>query len=86
MDELSMLTNVLISDKQHCVFKWNSWIFDPDDGSAKSFEDFAQNLDCKSGSMVVVRAILFDTKAAGQSKPIAGIPTTAARKWVSQRK
>ena len=33
-------------------------------GSIESFDDFAQNHDCKSGSIVVVRAILFDTKAA----------------------
>ena len=39
--------------KQHCVFKWNSWIFDPDDGSIESFDDFAQNHDCKSGSIAV---------------------------------
>ena len=57
------LDNVLISDGQHCVFKHNGLILDPDDGTAISVEEFAKEHDAGT-PFVAATAIIFETKAA----------------------
>ena len=56
---------MLISDGQHCVFKHNGLILDPDDGTAISFEEFAEEAVEDAGTpFVAATAIIFETKAA----------------------
>ena len=60
---LQELDNLLISDGQHCQFKHNGLIIDPDDASAMPFEEFAEENDVGT-PFVAATAIIFETKAA----------------------
>ena len=58
---LQELDNVLISDRQHCVFKHDGLIIDPDDASAMPFEEFAEAHDAGT-PFVAATAVIFETK------------------------
>ena len=48
---------------QHCVFKYNGLVLDPDDGGIESFEDFVADRE-KNEKLVATSVRLFDTKEA----------------------
>ena len=62
-ESLQELDNLLISDGQHCVFKHNQLILDPDDGTVKPFDEFVGECDAKQ-CFVAATAVVFETKAA----------------------
>ena len=61
-EDLRCLSSALVEDGQHCLFKYGALVFDPDDGSTGSFEDFAKDRDARE-KLVAASVRVFRTEA-----------------------
>ena len=61
-EDLRCLSSALVEDGQHCLFKYGALVFDPDDGSTGSFEDFAKDRDARE-KLVAASVRVFHTEA-----------------------
>ena len=66
MEELVSVENALIDDGQHCLFKHDDIIIDPDSGSIMAFEknSFLEEHGSLTHNIIVAAVLIFDTADA----------------------